>query len=642
MERHFYNSLNTIHQDVYGRSIDTETYGKYIKSLRLDSSAASLSRIRENMVKIRDDAFSQITSCFPRETIVLTDSTIKTKPVDPRSTKNKNIMILSLCNNISSTIQFLKAIHSDLSDNFRKCCFYFLTNNNNDETKFLLNNWMQTSENVGGTFMTDNTFIKRDRYIFVAQLRNILWRDAKQFFGTQFDYILILDGNINQPISADKIISSLSLDEPWDIVCANRTFLKSSYHQDIRSLKLNDDPDTLSEKYDYYDQLGDTSLHWIDKLYIFNTFYKVKSAFGGIMLINGKAFKLNSLWDEGEHKNKTEHVSLCEKFLNVYVNPRMTFQHKIFVEGTLYPKPYMFIPRDCGFFSAFNYMLGMLIQGYRIYPYFNLKKLVEKNKMNNHFYYVTEDIDNSWFNYFEPLQFYDDDITHTNGDFLLYNNTQGELSSDEFKYPHATKMLYKSPDFQEWRYKVNTYFNMYIKPSAQITARISEINVDFTNIATPFIGVLVRHPAHAIETGQIYFEDYFKVIDDLLEKTPDANIYLVTDTDLAVLAFESKYKNKVFYDPQSGRASIDNILRWAFARGDGSIDALGMINKVGYEHHMEQARLKKTNPISLGVDIISNTYVLAKCKWFVYIPSNISLAVSYINPSIHMIPVKEF
>lgn len=640
MERHFYNSLNTIHQDVYGRPIDVDTYNKYIKTLRLDSSSASLSRIRENMVKIRDDAFSQITSCYPRRTVILSDPAVKTKPVDPRSLQNKTLLILCLCNNISSNIQYLKAVHADLSSSFKKCCFYFLTNNNTDETKSLLNNWMQTYENVAGTFMPDNTFIKRDRYLFVAQLRNILWRDAKQFFGTKFDYILILDGNLNQPLSAEKITSSFSLEEPWDIICANRTFLKSPYHQDIRSLKLNDDPETLSEKYDYYDQLGDTSLHWIDKLYVFQTFYKVKSAFGGIMLINGKAFKLNSLWDEGEHPNKTEHVSLCEKFLNVYVNPNMTFQHKTFVEGTLYPKPYMFIPRDCGFFSAFNYMIGMLIQGYRIYPYLNLKKMIEKNKANDHFYYVTEDIDNSWFNYFEPIKFYDDDTTHTTNEFLLFNNTQGELSSDEFKYPHSTKALYKSDNFQQWRQHVNSYFNMYIRPSAQITKRISEINIDFTEGS--YIGVLVRHPAHAIETGQIYFEDYFKVIDEIIEKTPDANIYLVTDNELAILAFEKRYKNKVFYDPQSGRSNIDNILQWAYARGDGSIDALGMINRVGYEYHMEQARLKKTNPIALGVDIISNTYVLAKCKWFVYIPSNISLAVSYINPSIEMIPVKEF
>lgn len=640
MERHFFNLLNTIHQDVYGQPIDTSTYNKYIKSLRLDSSSASLSRIRENMVKIRDDAFSQITSCFPRKTIVLSDTSLKTKPIDYRSLKTKNVLMLCLCNNISKNIQYLKKAHEDLSEFFGKCCFYFLTNNNTDETKSLLNNWMKTYENVGGTFMPDNTFIKNDRYIFVSQLRNILWRDAKQFFGTKFDYILILDGNINQYISADKILSSFSLEESWDIICANRTFLKSQYHQDIRSLKLNDDPNTLSDKYEYYDQLGDTSLHWIDKLYIFKTFFKVKSGFGGIMLINGKALKLNSLWDEGEHPNKTEHVSLCEKFLNVYVNPLMTYQHKTFGEGTLYPKPYMFIPRDCGFFSAFNYMIGMLIQGYRIYPYFNFRKLLEKNKTNDHFYYVSEDIDNSWFNYFEPIQFYDDDITHTASDFLLYNNTQGELSSDEFKYPHATKALYKSPAFQEWREHVHTYFNMYIKPSAQITSRIAEINIDFST--TPYIGVLVRHPAHAIETGQIFFEDYYKVIDEVLAQTPEANIYLVTDNEMAILAFESKYKNKVFYDSQSGRSSLDNILRWAYARGDGAIDALGMINRVGYEYHMEQARLKKTNPITLGVDIISNTYILAKCKWFVYIPSNISLAVSYINPSIIMLPAKDF
>jgi hypothetical protein len=498
---------------------------------------------------------------------------------------------------------------------------------------------MKTYENVAGTFIPDNRFIKDNRYIFLAQLRNTMWKDAKQYYGTNFDFVFVLDGSINQSLEVDKIMSSFSLDEPWDIICGNRTFYKSLYHQDNLSLKLEEDPQQLSDKYEFFDQLSNTSLHWIDKLYIFTTFYKVKSAFGGMMLLNGKALKLNNLWDEGEHPNKTEHLSVCEKFLNVYINPKMTYQHRTFMEGILYPKPYMFIPRDSGFFSAFNYMMGMMIQGYRTYPYFNLPKLLEKNKANNHFYYVDKNIENSWFDYFKPVQFYDKDNTHVNNEFLLYNNSQGEQSEEEFKRPHVTKKLYKSPEFQEWRENVNIYFNLYIKPSDKVTQRIQDINVDFSE---DFIGVLVRHPAHAIESGEIYYEDYFKVIDELLNNNQDAKIFLVTDTEMAVAAFTNKYKNKVFYDVESGRVSFDNILRWGYARGNGSIDDLGMINRIGYEYHMEQARTKEADPIKIGIDIVANTYCLSKCKWYIYTPSNISLAVSYINPKVIMIPAKEF
>lgn len=639
MERHFHNTLNKLYMDVYGKPIDTETYSRYLKTLRVDSSAASLSRIRESMVRIRDDAFAHITSCFPRKTIVLTDNQIKTKDIDLISLRQSKLLILCLCNNISNNITRLKTIHSQLSVYFEKCCLFFLNNNNKDDSKFLLTNWMNTHDNVGGIFFPDNSFIKEDKYRFLAQLRNTMWKEAKNCFGNNFDYVLVLDGVINEHFAIEKIISSFSLDEPWDIICGNRTFQKSLYHQDNISLKLMEDPNNLTDKYEFFEALNASSLHWIDKLYIFTTFYKVKSAFGGIMLMNGKALKLNSLWDEGETINKSEHISVCEKFLNVYVNPYMTYQHRTFMEGILYPKPYMFIPRDCGFFSAFNYMIGMMIQGYRIYPYFNSAKLLEKNKANNHFYYVDERISNSWIKYFKPIQFYDGDTTHTDETFLLFNNTQGELADDAFKYPHMTKQLYKSSKFQEWRENVNVYFNLYIQPSEEVQERINNMGIDFSQ---DFVGVLVRHPAHAVETGEIYFEDYYKVIDTLLLSNPSANIFLVTDTELAVAAFKAKYDQKIYYDKNSGRASLDNILQWAYARGKGPTDGFGMINRIGYEYHMEQARLKSISPIKMGLDIIANTYCLSMCKWFVYIPSNISLAVSYMNPKIQMIPVKDF
>lgn len=637
MERHFFSLLNTIYIDVYGKPVNTPIYNRFIRQLRLDSSNASLSRIRETLIKERDKSLNHILSCHQRESIIMIDNSIKTKALNMNIINNYKVLVLSLCKDIGKNHQYLFTTFKNLSNVFSKCCLYFLTNNNTDNTRDILYDWCKDYENISGTYYPDEEYDKTEKYIYIAKLRNTLLEHAKEFFGIDFDYILVMDPIFNNTIDTHKILSCFSLDEPWDIICGNRQFAKSDYHYDCISLRLIDDSDEITEKFPYFEDFNGNSLHWQDKFYIFDSFYKIKSGFGGIMLLSNKIFALNDPWNTGETTNCTEHISLCQKFRNVYLNPQMSYQTNINMDGILYPNPYLFIPRDSGFFSAFNYLMGMICEGYKMYPYFNLDKIIEKNGRLEHFYYVDKNNDNSWFEYFQPIKYYETDKTHENKEFLLFNHSTGELASSEFTTPYQTNILYESPHFEEWRRRVNIYYKKYFKPSERVLNRIKNMYIDFSR---ELIGVLVRHPAHACEAGEIYFQDYFDNIDLLLEQNPNALIYLVADTELAVSAFQNKYGYKVLYDKHAGRASFDNILKWAYARSKGGINSIGMINNIGYEYHMEQARKMERDPIDMGIDIVSNTICLSKCKWFIYIPSNISLAVSYMNPDIDMIPVK--
>ena len=642
MERQYHTILNSIHQEVMGKSIDTNTYNILVKSLRVDRSPANIARIRENLINQKNNIERDLTSQNGRRINLVTCDDIKFDDIKINESSiktDKKILIISIIKNAEKTMQYILNFLEEIKPSFDRVCYYFLTNNNTDQTVKILNGNIDLlgSDFFNGSFIDD--FIDcKDKLAYTASLRNQCYTKARDVFGIDFDYLAIIDTNIASPINSQGFLDSFIIPVDWDIICGNRTFHQSPYHQDTLSLRLFEDDLDLSKKFVHIDKFYGQSLYWIDKLYSFVDWLKVRSAFGGIMICNKKIFKLTSLWSETPNKYDSEHVSLCTKFMNVYINPNLNHQCITNIEGILYQNPYLFIPRDAGFFSVFNYLIGSITNGYRVYPYFNKNKCLESNRFIRHFSYINDLVDNSWFNYFEPIAYYANDNTHQSNSILLYNTTQGEDAPPEFKYPIETNKLYKLESFKTWRKEVNKYYRQYIKPTNEILNRVDEIKLLFED-NNNVIGVLYRHPAHNCESSNtILFSDYFDKIDNILVDNPTSMIYLVTDTDFAVGAFINKYADKLKYDKQSGRASYDNIIKWAVARGNGHIDSLGFVNNKGYEYHNECCK-NGIDQIKHGQDIICNTLVLSSCKWFVYPPSNISLAVSYINPEIEMISV---
>jgi hypothetical protein len=625
MDRQYYNILNSIYQEVFSEPIDTETYNVLIKSVRVDRSAGNLARIKETLKNQKDNFEKSLVSQENREINIINNSenNVLTKELD---ISNKKVLILSLIRNVEKSLKYIIDFKNNLECYFEKVNFYYITNNNTDNTVDLLK-----STDLVGEIIFDEKYKSKNQYL--ASLRNKCYTNAlKKYDNEDYDYLVILDTKMTSPINIDSFLDTFKFNNDWDIICGNQTFLKSNYHKDILSLRLLSDDLDITKKYKFLYKFYGESLYWIDKFYNISSWEKVQSAFGGIMILNKKVFKLKSLYNEVLDSYETEHVSLCTKFKNVYINPLLNFQSNINIEGILYNTPYTFIPRDAGFFSVFNYLIGSIINGSRVYPYLNKHKLLEKNKVLNHFSYLDTTVDNSWFNFFEPIKYYIDDDTHNSENIHLYHQTQGEYASSEFKYPYETINLYKSDNFNIWRYNVNNYYKQYIKPRSDILERSKNI---INSLSSPdIIGVLVRHPAHNCEQSKtILFEDYYNKIDELLINNNTAIIYLTTDNDFALSAFKHRYNDKLYYDIDSGRSSCDDILNWAMARGTGKIDSIGFINNKGYEYHNKEI----IDQTKHGKDIITNVLVLASCKWFIYPPSNISLAVSYINPDINMI-----
>jgi hypothetical protein len=633
MDKHYYEIVNSIYISLYEKELPYDKFINLMNRFNIKIIPSNISRLKEYLINQSQQEL------LSKNIFMLNDDTLNTHL--NLDVKTQTLLVLSIFSNIEKNFIYISKFIDDLTSKFKEIDYYILTNNNTDKTEELLKEYIKTRPYVHCLFeedCTNYTFFGH-KNIYLAKLRNQCYINSKKNATNidKYDYLVILDSNITSYIDINSFISSFSLEEKWDIICANRTFKKSYFNQDVYSLRLLDDSLDITQKFTMIEKYYDKTQLWINKFYAFNTWHKVQSGFGGLMIIDKKVFKLSLLWNENLSKYESEHVSLCTKFKNIYINPYLNFESNICVEGILYFNPYIFIPRDAGFFSVLNYLIGSIKTGSRIYPYYNKQKILEKNKSLDHFCYLDNSVENSWFSYFESIEYYADDTTHNSDAILIFNNTQGELASNEFKIPNETYKLYNSPDFKLWRIEMNKYYKKFIKPKKNILDRV-ELQVSEFN--TDIIAVLYRHPAHMCESSKIIlFEDYFKKIDELLDITPEAQIYLSTDTDLAIGSFTLKYADKLLYDKSCGRSSIDNIIKWAFARNQNAkINDIGFINNIGYEYHNECVK-NNIDQIKHAEDIIANTLIMSRCKWFIYPESNISLAISYINPEIEMIPV---
>jgi hypothetical protein len=564
--------------------------------------------------------------------ILILKDIIKTKPqVD---VSESTLLIVGLVKNIQSHIKNLQEFFNSLKTKFKKTCFYFLTNNNTDNTINLLKTWTENDENVNGTYY-QNIDIKiiepngtiGNRTIELAKLRNINITDAKTHFGNNWDYVLVLDTDLESPINISSFMTCFELDEDWDIICANSTYKNSSYHYDNFALRFQEDSDSIIKCYPNFNKFYGKTSTWVDKLYMFKSWYRVRCGFGGAMLIKGH---LDIKWDiDNMMREDCEHLSLCNMYKNIFINPYFTYMQPMTLEGISYNQPLKFIPRDAGFFSAFNFYIGTLTRGFRCYPYWNKDAFMNINKKKEHFAYFTE-IENSWFDYFNPVSFFENDNTDIS---KIDNNTQGEQASLEYKIPSETFKLMKSPQFKEWRHNTHSYYNCFIKPKISITNKVDNLCSHFSD---HMIAVHYRHPSHCCEQGFVYLNDYFKKIDSILLLQPNSKIFIATDTEFGIVAFENKYRNRIIYNKDTTRTSLDNILNWAYARGNGVVNEVGFINNRGYQIHNENTSI---NTSKLGEDVIIDTYTICRCNIFIHTLSNIALACSYINPNLEMIMV---
>lgn len=294
-----------------------------------------------------------------------------------------------------------------------------------------------------------------------------------------------------------------------------------------------------------------------------------------------------------------------------------------------------FIPRDAGFFSVFNFYIGCLSSGMITYPFFNKQALLEMNHCNKHFCYWTKN-ENCWFDYLEPIQFYQNDTTHTENAYKTFPRHNGEIAPKEFRIPSETQALIKDEKrFKAWRHRVNDVYQKYIKFNKTINDNIDYFWNKNIKTNTNIIGIHYRHPSHFVESGKIYLEQYFDKIDKILLDHPNSQLFLATDSNFGIYAFQEKYNNKILYIPDLDRLSMAEFLHWCFGLIEGKADHVGFINGKGYE--LQHQRINNPDNKKLTTDLLTEILGLSKCNYLVHTTSNVSLAVSYMNPTMELI-----
>lgn len=659
-DRQNYNIINLLYGQTLKKNADHIAFKIFNPMLKCDSSPQMINKIK-NIILETDQKKIPLENYLEKKINndsikFMIDKSVKTSKKDSKFIESKKFLIIGLIKNITPHWKNLKLTIENIIKNNYNSRFFFLTNNNTDDTTTILKKWMEENPKIDGILYNDIPInILNDdgtignRTSILAKLRNENFRLALQEHGKDFDNLIILDTDLESVLDYESIASSFNLDQEWDMIAGNNVFAYTKYHYDRFALRLLDQHDDINILYPNFKKYYGHSHRWIDNLLVFKTFYQVKSAFGGICLINKSAFKHEKLWDENIPLDRCEHIGLCQKFNKIYINPQLSTSIGINNSLKLRPSdnlplidtlshvPYVFIPRDAGFFSVFNFFIGCVSNGCKVYPYFNQNAILKLDYQIKHFCYLNNTIDNSWFDYFEPISYFSSDYIHQKGLFKNFHLTRGEFCSNEFKFPKASKELYQRNDFYQWRCKIHHIFTNYIKIKKSISEKSEQISKYFVG---EMIGVHFRHPSHSCEQGTIYLRNYFSEIDKIIKIHNNASIFLATDTDFGIAAFTQHYPDKIIYNSNCSRTSMDSFLSWVYDSQKHKADGVGFLNGTGYELQ-HQNSIEKNYSTSLGIDVLLDVILLSKCNWFIHTVSNLSLAVSYWNPECKMILLGE-
>ena len=164
--------------------------------------------------------------------------------------------------------------------------------------------------------------------------------------------------------------------------------------------------------------------------------------------------------------------------------------------------------------------------------------------------------------------------------------------------------------------RLHQFYKKHLLPSIAVQIRVDGI-IDLFGSAK-VIGVVFRHPSDKFCKLSL-FKAYFQEIDKILITIPgDVHIFLYTDTDIALHAFQAKYTDKLIIDKNCQRSDMDNIIQWGLNNASTNT---------------------RESSIAHGVDVITNTICLSKCYWLVATLSNIYLTVNIMNPDIVVVDV---
>jgi hypothetical protein len=188
------------------------------------------------------------------------------------------------------------------------------------------------------------------------------------------------------------------------------------------------------------------------------------------------------------------------------------------------------------------------------------------------------------------------------------------------------------------RRQYHRVFARHVRLRAELAAEIEAFAG--AHLAAPIrIAAHVRHPSHTVEQpdGRIaHTEAYIdRVQDEVRRRGGDPAgdgwiVFVATDQTRVLDRFREAFGARAVFYPDARRTRADE---------DAAFDALSPVerNRDGHQlQHLVAADRSGWN-WRMAWEVVRDAYTMARCQALLHVVSNVSTAVSYMNPELEMI-----
>ena len=312
------------------------------------------------------------------------------------------------------------------------------------------------------------------------------------------------------------------------------------------------------------------------------------------------------------------------------------------------PRRQVCAAHDGGFFSVFNTYMSHLVwqqqedRCHAVLPDWDVERFLGRLEAPIlSFCYGQPGDGNLWTKLFQPL-FGATDIEMNDPRFLwrhaeLPPDRHNEAREPLMTYVRAYK-LYQSPEFAGFRRQYHRVFAQHVRLRPGHQAAIDAFAA--ANLTAPIlIAAHVRHPSHTVEqpTGQIAStERTIEAVRDAVRRRggdpdgPGWTVFVATDQDRVLHRFREVFGNRAVFFPDARRTRADE---------DAAFDALSPAeqNQDGHQLQHLVAADRAGWHWRMAWEVVRDATIMARCHVLLHVVSNVSTAVSYMNPEIEMV-----
>lgn len=309
---------------------------------------------------------------------------------------------------------------------------------------------------------------------------------------------------------------------------------------------------------------------------------------------------------------------------------------------------------DGGFCSVFNKWMSHLVYSSDntiLIPDWRIKSLkgyvlnTFAKKEFTSFCYGTEADGNLFFRLFEnPYKgLINEEILETSlmyqvADCVLATNDFNEAKEPNLTYLNSYNLYEDEVYFQKFREKYNHYYKKYIKFVPELQKRIDDFAE--ANLKDKFvITAHIRSAAHQSElregdkpTWDLYEKKVRSILDqEGIENDQDCwRLFIASDNDQSIEHFKEIWGEHVISQNMKRLSAEDDKEYQAAARKAGkNIEGFGLQHRAA----ADESKWSLEN----AYEILFDVSILAMGKYYIFVNSNISTMVSYVNPKVKMV-----